>query len=289
MLSIQNVTKSFGTLKALNNVSLELGPGLFGLLGPNGAGKSTLMRNLATLLTPTEGSITYNGVDIVANPTVMRETLGYLPQGFGVYPRMSAAALLDHIAILKGVHNKTERKDQIETLLKQVNLFTMRNAAVATYSGGMRQRFGVAQALLGDPKVLIVDEPTAGLDPYEQQRFLDLLSEAGEEKIIILSTHIVSDVANLCPDMAIMNSGEIVARGAPDDLTARLNKKVYRKTIEKSEVEAASSELNVLSTRFMKGKVLVSAYADKGPAGYKASEPTLEDAYFAFQNKFITA
>ena len=289
MLSIQNVSKSFGKLKALNNVSLDIGPGLFGLLGPNGAGKSTLMRNLATLLEPTEGSITYNGIDIVANPTSMRETLGYLPQGFGVYPRMSAVLLLDHIAILKGVHNKTERKDQIETLLKQVNLFTMRNAPVATYSGGMRQRFGVAQALLGDPKVLIVDEPTAGLDPYEQQRFLDLLSEAGEEKIIILSTHIVSDVANLCPDMAIMNSGEIVARGAPDDLTARLDGKVYRKMIKKTEVESVSNANNVLSTRLMKGKVLASIYAESAPSGFEQSEPTLEDAYFAFQNKFISA
>ena len=289
MLSIQNVSKSFGKLKALNNVSLDLGPGLFGLLGPNGAGKSTLMRNLATLLAPTEGKITYNGVDIVANPTSMRETLGYLPQGFGVYPRMSAAALLDHIAILKGVHDKAERTAQIETLLKQVNLYTMRNASVATYSGGMRQRFGVAQALLGDPKVLIVDEPTAGLDPYEQQRFLDLLSEAGEEKIIILSTHIVSDVANLCQDMAIMNSGEIVARGAPDDLTAKLNGKVYRKTIEKSEVEALGTAHDILSTQLMKGKVLASVYADSAPAGFEASDPSLEDAYFAFQNKFVAA
>lgn len=289
MLSIKNVSKSFGDLKALNNVSLDLGPGLFGLLGPNGAGKSTLMRNLATLLEPSEGTITYNGTDIVADPTVMRETLGYLPQGFGVYPRMSALALLDHIAILKGVHDKAARKEQIETLLHQVNLYTMRNASVATYSGGMRQRFGVAQALLGDPKVLIVDEPTAGLDPYEQQRFLDLLSEAGEEKIIILSTHIVSDVANLCEDMGIMNSGELVARGAPDDLTARLDGKVYRKMIEKSDVEKTSEDHQVLSTRLMKGKVLASVYADSAPAGYEPSMPTLEDAYFAFQNKFITS
>lgn len=289
MLSIKNVSKNFGDLKALNNVSLDLGPGLFGLLGPNGAGKSTLMRNLATLLEPSEGTITYNGTDIVANPTAMRETLGYLPQGFGVYPRMSALALLDHIAILKGVHNKTERKEQIETLLHQVNLYTMRNASVATYSGGMRQRFGVAQALLGDPKVLIVDEPTAGLDPYEQQRFLDLLSEAGEEKIIILSTHIVSDVANLCEDMGIMNSGELVARGAPDDLTARLDGKVYRKMIEKAEVEKTSEDNSVLSTRLMKGKVLASVYADSAPKGFEPSPATLEDAYFAFQNKFITS
>ena len=289
MLSIKNVTKSFGSLKALSDVSLDLGPGLFGLLGPNGAGKSTLMRNLATLLEPTCGTITYNGIDIVKNPTSMRSALGYLPQGFGVYPRMSALALLNHIAILKGVNNKGERKDQIEGLLKQVNLWTHRTASVATFSGGMRQRFGVAQALLGDPKVLIVDEPTAGLDPFEQQRFLDLLSEAGEDKIIILSTHIVSDVANLCLDMGIMRSGEIVARGAPDDLTARLDGKVFRKIIDKTDVSNVNANHMVLSTRLMKGRVLSSLYADTAPKGYEASEPTLEDAYFAFQNQFICA
>ena len=289
MLSIKNVTKSFGSFKALSDVSLDLGPGLFGLLGPNGAGKSTLMRNLATLLEPTCGTITYNGIDIVKNPTSMRSALGYLPQGFGVYPRMSALALLNHIAILKGVNNKGERKDQIEGLLKQVNLWTHRTASVATFSGGMRQRFGVAQALLGDPKVLIVDEPTAGLDPFEQQRFLDLLSEAGEDKIIILSTHIVSDVANLCLDMGIMRSGEIVARGAPDDLTARLDGKVFRKIIDKTDVSNVNANHMVLSTRLMKGRVLSSLYADTAPKGYEASEPTLEDAYFAFQNQFICA
>ena len=289
MLSIKNVTKSFGSFKALSDVSLDLGPGLFGLLGPNGAGKSTLMRNLATLLEPTCGTITYNGIDIVKNPTSMRSALGYLPQGFGVYPRMSALALLNHIAILKGVNNKGERKDQIEGLLKQVNLWTHRTASVATFSGGMRQRFGVAQALLGDPKVLIVDEPTAGLDPFEQQRFLDLLSEAGEDKIIILSTHIVSDVANLCLDMGIMRSGEIVARGAPDDLTARLDGKVFREIIDKTDVSNVNANHMVLSTRLMKGRVLSSLYADTAPKGYEASEPTLEDAYFAFQNQFICA
>ncbi|MEE9346866.1 MAG: ATP-binding cassette domain-containing protein [Robiginitomaculum sp.] len=287
MLSIKNVSKSFGKLKALDDVSLELGPGLFGLLGPNGAGKSTLMRSLATLLHPSEGSIHLNGTDIVSKPNIMRTTLGYLPQGFGVYPRMSATALLDHMAILKGVNNKGERQGQIESLLKSVNLWEMRNANVSNYSGGMRQRFGVAQALLGDPKVLIVDEPTAGLDPYEQQRFLDLLSESGEDKTIILSTHIVSDVANLCPDMAIMNKGKIVARGAPDDLTAKLSGKVFRALVDKGDVEALSENYKVLSTRLVKGRVLVSVYADGAPGGgFKASEETLEDAYFAHLYNF---
>lgn len=281
MLSIKNVSKSFGKLKALDDVSLELGPGLFGLLGPNGAGKSTLMRSLATLLTPTSGTITLNGTDIVAKPGEMRETLGYLPQGFGVYPRMSAEALLNHIAILKGVDDKHERQVQIESLLKSVNLWTKRNTAVSTFSGGMRQRFGVAQALLGDPKVLIVDEPTAGLDPFEQQRFLDILSEAGEEKIIILSTHIVGDVANICPDMAVMNGGKIVARGAPDALTAKLDNKVYRKTVTKDQVTELRESKNVLSTRVVRSEVLVSVYSDNNLPDYAASEATLEDAYFA--------
>ncbi|VAV95397.1 ABC transporter, ATP-binding protein, partial [hydrothermal vent metagenome] len=188
LLRISNISKSFGQVHALKNVSLDLEPGMFGLLGPNGAGKSTLMRNLATLLQPDSGTITLNGTDIVQTPQVMRETLGYLPQDFGVYPRMNAEALLDHLAILKGISDKTARKEQCENLLRAVNLWKMRGANVASYSGGMKQRFGVAQALLGDPKVIIVDEPTAGLDPFERQRFLDLLSEAGEDKIIILST-----------------------------------------------------------------------------------------------------
>ena len=209
MLSIKNISKSFGDVHALKNVSLDLEPGLFGLLGPNGAGKSTLMRTLATLQKPDTGSVTWDGVDILANPTHMRSVLGYLPQDFGVYPKMSAKALLDHIAVLKGITDKSAREAQIRTLLEHVNLLTHSSANVATYSGGMRQRFGVAQAMLGDPKILIVDEPTAGLDPAERQRFLDLLSEQAETKIIILSTHIIEDVRDLCTDMAVMGSGEI--------------------------------------------------------------------------------
>lgn len=288
MLSIKNVHKRFGDVHAMNNISLDLKPGLFGLLGPNGAGKSTLMRTLATLQNPDEGSITYNGTDIITNPDVMRSTLGYLPQDFGVYPRMSAEALLDHIAILKGVTDKKERKDQILSLLKNVNLLTHKSASVATYSGGMRQRFGVAQALLGDPKVLIVDEPTAGLDPFERQRFLDLLSEAGQDKIIILSTHIVEDVRDLCPDMAIMGEGQIVARGAPEVLIDKIRTKVWRKKVEKADVDDVRAAHQVLSTRLLMGGVIISVLSDGKPAaGFQQADPVLEDAYFAHLYKMV--
>ena len=246
MLSIKNVHKRFGDVHAMNNITLDLKPGLFGLLGPNGAGKSTLMRTLATLQKPDEGTITYNGVDIVSKPDVMRSTLGYLPQDFGVYPRMSAEALLDHIAILKGVNDKKQRREQIISLLHSVDLFKFKTASVATFSGGMRQRFGVAQALLGDPKVLIVDEPTAGLDPFQRQTFLDLLSEAGEEKIIILSTHIVEDVRDLCPDMAIIGEGQVIARGNPESLIDKIRNSVWRKKVEKDQVAGLKEKYKVL-------------------------------------------
>ncbi len=288
MLSITHISKSFGKIQALNDVSLDLKPGMFGLLGPNGAGKSTLMRAISTLLEPDKGTITLNGTNISKDPQVMRQTLGYLPQDFGVYPRMSALALLDHLAILKGVTNAKARRKQVESLLRAVNLWTMRGAAVASYSGGMKQRFGVAQALLGDPKVLIVDEPTAGLDPFERQRFLDLLSEAGEDKTIILSTHIVDDVRDLCPDMAIMGDGEIVARGAPEDLIAKIKGKVWRKKVEKAEVDTLKEKYKVLSTRLLMGGVIVSVLADKAPEdGFEADEPNLEDAYFAHLYRLV--
>ena len=288
MLEIQNIHKRFGAIHALNNVSLNLNAGLFGLLGPNGAGKSTLMRTLATLQAPDDGSITYNGTDIVSEPDSVRRVLGYLPQDFGVYPRMSAEALLDHIGVLKGLTNKTERRQQVLELLEQVNLTKFKSAAVSTYSGGMRQRFGVAQALLGDPKILIVDEPTAGLDPEERQRFLNLLSEAGEEKIIILSTHIVEDVRDLCPDMAIMGEGEIVARGAPEELIGKIKKHVWRKTVEKDDVDALKEKYSVLSTRLLMGQVVVSVLSDGRPeAGFEQADPNLEDAYFAHLYRFV--
>ncbi len=282
MLKLQNLHKRFGNIHALNNVSLDLKPGLFGLLGPNGAGKSTLMRTLATLLQPDEGTITLDGNDIAQFPQVMRQALGYLPQDFGVYPRMSASALLDHLAVLKGVSNKKARKEQCDTLLRAVNLWKMRGVSVASYSGGMRQRFGVAQALLGDPKVIIVDEPTAGLDPFERQRFLELLSETGKDKIIILSTHIVDDVRDLCPDMAIMGEGKIVARGAPEQLIAKIKGKVWRKKVEKVDVASLKAKHRVLSTRLLMGGVIVSILNNSAPeTGFTSEDPDLEDAYFA--------
>jgi len=288
VLKISNISKSFGAIQALKNISLELGPGLFGLLGPNGAGKSTLMRTLATLQLPDSGQITLNGVDIAKDPDVMRKTLGYLPQDFGVYPRMSALALLDHLAVLKGIADKSARKAQVENLLRAVNLWKYRTASVAAFSGGMRQRFGVAQALLGDPSVLIVDEPTAGLDPFERQRFLDLLSEAGEEKIIILSTHIVEDVRDLCADMAILGDGEIVARGAPEDLIAKIDGKVWRQKVRKDKVEALKEKHKLLSTRLLTGRVVVSVLADDRPEdGFVQDAPNLEDAYFAHLYRLV--
>ena len=282
MLSIQNISKSFGDVHALKNVSLDLKPGLFGLLGPNGAGKSTLMRTLATLQKPDTGEITLDGIDIVSNPTAMRSALGYLPQDFGVYPKMSAKALLDHIAILKGVTDKSARDQQIRSLLEHVNLLTHASANVATYSGGMRQRFGVAQALLGNPKVLIVDEPTAGLDPTERQRFLDLLSEQAETKIIILSTHIIEDVRDLCTDMAVMGSGQIVARGAPEDLIERISGKVWRKRLPKDEAVAIKAQNNFLSSRHLSGGVIVTVLSSSSPGeGWEQADAILEDAYHA--------
>ncbi len=282
MLSIKNISKSFGDVHALKNVSLDLKPGLFGLLGPNGAGKSTLMRTLATLQKPDTGEITLDSVDIVSNPTAMRSALGYLPQDFGVYPKMSAKALLDHIAILKGVTDKSARDQQIRSLLEHVNLLTHASANVATYSGGMRQRFGVAQALLGNPKVLIVDEPTAGLDPTERQRFLDLLSEQAETKIIILSTHIIEDVRDLCTDMAVMGSGQIVARGAPEDLIGRIAGKVWRKRLPKDEAAAIKAHNNFLSSRHLSGGVIVTVLSSSSPGeGWEQADAILEDAYHA--------
>jgi len=288
MLEIRNVHKRFGIVHALNDINLNLEPGLFGLLGPNGAGKSTLMRTLATLQKPDEGTITYLGENIVSNPDIMRKSLGYLPQDFGVYPRVSAEKLLNHLAILKGIANKAQRQEQVAALLEQVNLTNKKNAAVSTFSGGMRQRFGVAQALLGNPKILIVDEPTAGLDPLERQRFLDLLSEAGEDKIIILSTHIVEDVRDVCSDMAIMGEGQIVARGDPEDIVEKIGHSVWRKTVEKTDVPKMKSDYNVLSTRLRKKKVVVSIISNDNPGtGFEKVDPKLEDAYFANLYRFV--
>lgn len=291
MLEIKNLTKTFGDLKALDDVSLMLKPGLFGLLGPNGAGKSTLMRTLATLQEPTSGTVHFNGIDITERPDIVRSVLGYLPQDFGVYPRMSALQLLDHIAILKGITDKAARKDQVESLLQMVNLWTHRTASVSTYSGGMRQRFGVAQALLGDPQLIIVDEPTAGLDPLERQRFLDILSRAGDEKIIILSTHIIEDVRDLCNDMGVMGNGRLIIRGAPEDLVSEIDGKVWTQRVDSDEeVDNMKATMPVLSTRRLRGQTVVAVLSDTSPGnGWTKRETLLEDAYFAHLNGLMNA
>lgn len=283
MLSLQGVTHVYpnGT-RALDNATLSIPTGMFGLLGPNGAGKSTLMRCIATLQTPSEGSIRFGEIDAIAQPEALRATLGYLPQDFGVYPRVSAEALLDHLAVLKGVAGRGERKDTVETLLAQVNLWDVRKKAVAGFSGGMRQRFGIAQALIGQPRLIIVDEPTAGLDPEERHRFNNLLSEIGEQVVVILSTHIVEDVADLCPRMAIIHQGRIVQVGAPAELTRSLAGRIWHKTVPKAELAGCKERLQVISTRLRGGQTLIHVLADDCPEpGFLAVEPSLEDLYFA--------
>ena len=237
-LCISNLSKTYSNgTKAIDNVSLQINNGMFGLLGANGAGKSSLMRTVATLQTPSQGSISFNNVDILNNPQYVRENLGYLPQEFGIYPKMSAEKLLNHLAILKGVKSSKDRNTQVKALLQQTNLYQHRKKAVATFSGGMRQRFGIAQALLGNPKLIIVDEPTAGLDPEERNRFLNLLSEIGESVIVILSTHIVEDVHNLCKKMAILSEGKILLHGRQRDLVNRIQGKIWSKVIDKRSIE----------------------------------------------------
>jgi ABC-type multidrug transport system ATPase subunit len=283
MLSIKGLSHIYANgVQALNDVSLEMPFGMFGLLGPNGAGKSTLMRSIATLQTPTSGSIHFDDIDVIAEPEKLRRTLGYLPQEFGVYPRVSAYDLLDHMAVLKGISRRGERKDTVETLLQQVNLWNVRKNAVAGYSGGMRQRFGIAQALIGQPRLIIVDEPTAGLDPEERNRFLNLLAEIGENVVVILSTHIVEDVADLCPRMAIISDGQIVRDGAPAELIASLKDRLWAKTIDKAELEALRARRQVISTRLFAGRTVVHVVSDANPgAGFTAVSGGLEDVYFS--------
>ena len=283
MLTIQGLTKTYPNgVRALDGVSLDIGVGLFGLLGPNGAGKSSLMRTLATLQDVDAGAVTFGGTDVLANPDPVRRQLGYLPQDFGVYPRISAIRLLDHLAVLKGLSNAKERRATVEALLRQTNLWDVRKKAPATYSGGMRQRFGIAQALLGDPRLIIVDEPTAGLDPEERNRFHNLLSEIGENVVVILSTHIVEDVADLCADMAIMDRGRIAASGKPSDLVDLVRGCIWQKTIEKAQLEDHQARHRIVSARLVQGRTVVRAYAEGEPGdGFALAEPTLEDVYFA--------
>lgn len=283
MLRLNGVTHVYpnGT-RALDNATLDIPKGMFGLLGPNGAGKSTLMRCIATLQTPSEGTIQFGEIDVVRQPEELRATLGYLPQDFGVYPRVSALDLLDHLAVLKGLGNKAERKDTVETLLNQVNLWSVRTKAVAGFSGGMRQRFGIAQALIGNPSLIIVDEPTAGLDPEERNRFNNLLSEIGENVVVILSTHIVEDVADLCSRMAIIVNGKIVQTGAPGDLMKNLSGRVWRRAIPKEALVDYQSRMNVISTRLRGGETVIHVAASTAPeAEFEAIPGGLEDLYFA--------
>jgi ABC-type multidrug transport system ATPase subunit len=283
MLSIKGLTHVYpnGT-RALDGVDLEIGKGMFGLLGPNGAGKSTLMRAIATLQTPSQGAIRFGEIDVIAEPEKLRRTLGYLPQDFGVYPRVSAVDLLDHMAVLKGIAGKGERKETVETLLQQVNLWDVRKKAVAGYSGGMRQRFGIAQALIGRPSLIIVDEPTAGLDPEERNRFLNLLAEIGENVVVILSTHIVDDVSDLCPRMAVLAGGRILKEGAPSELVDGLDGKVWKKVIDRHELEAERERNQVISTRLAGGRTVIHVLADSAPGtGFEPVQGGLEDVYFS--------
>ncbi len=282
-LQINNLTKTYPNgVKALNGINLEITNGMFGLLGSNGAGKSSLMRTIASLQEPSSGNVSFNNIDVVKQPHEIRKQLGYLPQEFGVYPKISAEKLLNHLAILKGIINNKERKLQVTALLQQVNLYQHRKKSVYTFSGGMRQRFGIAQALLANPQLIIVDEPTAGLDPEESNRFLNLLSEIGENVIVILSTHIVEDVRNLCPKMAILAEGEIISQGNPTELVASIEGRIWTKIIPKKEIDIYKKAFDVISTKLVSGKTQIRVLSESKPeAGFDVIIPSLEDYYFA--------
>lgn len=281
-LSIQNLSKTYPNgVQALKNVSLHIPTGMYGLLGPNGAGKSTLMRTLATLQDADSGTATLGDIDVLKDKDAVRRVLGYLPQEFGVYPRMSALDMLDHFATLKGIPSN-QRKEVVQTLLNRVNLWDHRKKAVSSYSGGMRQRFGIAQALIGDPKLIIVDEPTAGLDPGERNRFYNLLSEIGENVIVILSTHIVEDVRELCSNMAIINGGEVKYAGIPDAALGELGGKIWEKIILKAELDDYEKNFKVISSKLVAGKPIIHIFSEDDPGeGFQPAEPGLEDVFFS--------
>jgi ABC-2 type transport system ATP-binding protein len=280
-LQIRNISKAYPNgVRALKDVSLTIPAGMYGLLGPNGAGKSTLMRILATLQEADEGSIHLGAIDVLTQKEEVRQTLGYLPQEFGVYPKVSAEALLDHFALLKGVRGRRARRSVVEALLRQVNLWEVRRQKLGGYSGGMKQRFGVAVALLGNPKLLIVDEPTAGLDPAERVRFLNLLSELGENSVVLLSTHIVEDVTELCTRMAIIDQGEILLEAPPLEAVATLRGRIWRRVIGKAELAEVERRHAVISTKLLAGRTVVHVYGDEVD-GFEAAEPVLEDVYFS--------
>ena len=283
MLELNDVSHVYpnGT-RALDHVTLSIPRGMFGLLGPNGAGKSTLMRCVATLQAPSEGAIRFGDIDVIAEPEKLRRTLGYLPQDFGVYPRVSAQDMLDHMAVLKGIAGKADRKATVEGLLHKTNLWTVRKKALAGFSGGMRQRFGIAQALIGNPELIIVDEPTAGLDPEERNRFLNLLAEIGENVVVILSTHIVDDVSDLCPQMAVIADGRIRLDGAPSALIEKTRGRIWTRTIERAEVEAYREKYEIISTRLFAGRTVIHVLADSDPGdGFAPVQGGLEDVYFS--------
>jgi ABC-2 type transport system ATP-binding protein len=287
-LQITNLSKTYangrslGVVQALKNVTLSIPRGMFGLLGPNGAGKSTLMRILATLQEPDSGSAQLGNIDVLNQKEEVRKTLGYLPQEFGVYPKVSAEELLNYFAIMKGITDRRACREVIESLLRQTNLWDVRKQKLGGYSGGMRQRFGVAVALLGNPRLLIVDEPTAGLDPAERVRFLNLLSELGENSVVILSTHIVEDVSELCTNMAIINKGEILLEAQPLLAVADLKGRIWRKLIEKNTLPQLEKEYQIISTKLLSGRTMVHVYSPEAPAeGFEQVEPDLEDVYFS--------
>ena len=282
-LSINNLSKTYPNgVKALKNLSLSIGNSMFGLVGPNGAGKSSLMRTIATLQDPDSGTISLDGIDVLRQKDQVRRILGYLPQEFGVYPKISALDMLHHIAVMKGMSSSAERKETVDALLQQTNLWDVRKKALATFSGGMKQRFGIAQALLGNPRLIIVDEPTAGLDPAERNRFLNLLSSLGSDRTVILSTHIVDDVRQLCPRMAIIASGELLLEGSPNDTLAALNGKIWAKVVAtEDEMRGIETQLHVISTHLVGGQHEIRVYADSSPGdGFQSVESDLEDVYF---------
>lgn len=281
-LNISNLSKTYSNgVQALKNITLDIPCGMYGLLGPNGAGKSTLMRTIATLQEPDSGNITIGNIDVLKEKDKVRQTLGYLPQEFGVYPKARAEELLNHFAILKGITKSKIRKETVEALLKQTNLYDVRNQKIGGFSGGMKQRFGVAVALLGNPRLMIVDEPTAGLDPAERVRFLNLLSELGENSVVILSTHIVEDVSELCTRMAIINRGEILQETEPFLAIESLHGMVWQRIVPKSELERLSQEHHIISTKLLSGRTVVKVYNNEDPGnGFDPVEPDLEDVYF---------
>lgn len=281
-LTISNLSKTYPNgVRALDDVSLSIGAGMFGLLGPNGAGKSTLMRTIATLQLPDNGTIRFGDLDVLAQPDELRKVLGYLPQEFGFYPNLSAEHTLDHFATMKGVIDAKQRHQLVANLLHQTNLYDARKKHVGTFSGGMKQRLGIAVALAGNPKLLIVDEPTAGLDPTERHRFLNLLAEIGQDIVVILSTHIVEDVRELCRAMAIINKGKVVIAGDPQEIVGRLQGRVWRRKVEKSQLEAIRSSHEVISTQMLAGVPVVHVFAEQSPGPeFAMVEPDLEDVYF---------